>query len=376
MKRPVIFCVLQSGSRSNGGVQSLSEIVRRLQRHRAIVLTNLESSFTKECRDHQIDVHIVPARVTSTFGSAPFDYIRTLFRYFGAVRRLLRDTGARVIHANDPLAFQLCLAAGKSAGAALVLNLRGTVPPGRPLPRRKYRIFFAMADRVLYLSNDMARRWRDVASTATRACAVTYSVADPQRFFPQPMNTNPPPVVLVPGVVRPLKGQLEFIRLAVPTLAESGAEIWFAGDFEPDRDAYAKACSAAAEPYSKSVRFLGHRDDMPELFARARVVAVPSRHEGLVRAMVEGMRCARPIVSFDVCSAREMLEEQAPGAGLVVERGDYQGMASALLHYCSDADAAAEAGRIGEAAAKRLFGPEEVVERYEETYDSLERNLA
>jgi glycosyltransferase involved in cell wall biosynthesis len=124
------------------------------------------------------------------------------------------------------------------------------------------------------------------------------------------------------------------------------------------------------------VRFLGHRDDMPELFARARVVAVPSRHEGLVRAMVEGMRCARPIVSFDVCSAREMLEEQAPGAGLVVERGDYQGMASALLHYCSDADAAAEAGRIGEAAAKRLFGPEEVVERYEETYDSLERNLA
>jgi glycosyltransferase involved in cell wall biosynthesis len=94
-------------------------------------------------------------------------------------------------------------------------------------------------------------------------------------------------------------------------------------------------------------------------------------HEGLMRGMIEAMSCGRPVVSFDVCSARELLEEESGGAGVVVPGGDFDGMAAAILNFCSDARAASEAGRKGHETAARLFVPDEVIRRYESVYEAL-----
>jgi glycosyltransferase involved in cell wall biosynthesis len=177
--------------------------------------------------------------------------------------------------------------------------------------------------------------------------------------------------VLVPGVFWPKKGQLQFIRNVVPALAEHGIETWFAGDFEPDTNPYAAACAEAAQAYAGRVRFLGYRKDLPDLYREASVVAVPSRHEGLVRGMIEAMSCGRPVVSFDVCSAREILEQKSGGAGIVVPMGDYARMADALIHYSIDRSDQAAAGRAASASARILFEPDEVVERYERVYCAL-----
>ena len=101
------------------------------------------------------------------------------------------------------------------------------------------------------------------------------------------------------------------------------------------------------------------------------MVAVSSRHEGLMRGMIEAMSCGRPVVSFDVCSAREMLEEKSGGAGIVVASGNYQRMADALIHYATNRGASVAAGRAGNAAARVLFDPHLVAERYERVYREL-----
>jgi glycosyltransferase involved in cell wall biosynthesis len=178
-------------------------------------------------------------------------------------------------------------------------------------------------------------------------------------------------VVLLSGLICAKKGQLEFLREISPRLAAEGIETWISGDFNPARDAYAAACAEAAAPLGEMVQFLGYRDDIAELMARAAVIAVPSRHEGLVRAMIEAMGCSRPVVSFDVCSAREILEEKSGGAGIVVKHGDYEGMAEAIIRYCTDRELAADAGARGQATAAALFAPEQVVNRYERVYERL-----
>jgi glycosyltransferase involved in cell wall biosynthesis len=177
--------------------------------------------------------------------------------------------------------------------------------------------------------------------------------------------------VLVPGTFWPKKGQLEFIRNVVPALGERGVATWFAGDFAPGENPYAAECAAAAEPFANQVRFMGYRSDIPDLFRHAAAVAVPSKHEGLMRGMIEAMSCGRPVVSFDVCSAREMLGDTSDGAGVVVRSGDFAGMADALLRYAFDPAARAAAGRAGSAAAQILFRPDQVVERYERIYREL-----
>jgi glycosyltransferase involved in cell wall biosynthesis len=194
---------------------------------------------------------------------------------------------------------------------------------------------------------------------------------DDKRFAPSPPPSGRTQIVLITGNFRQKKGQLDFIREVVPKLAERGIETWFAGDFDPDANAYAAACADASRPFADRVRFLGFRSDLPELYRQANVIAVPSRHEGLMRGMIEAMSCARPVVSFDVCSASEVLEEKGTGGGKVVALGDYDGMARELIRYASDPDLQETAGRSGSSTARDLFDPDKVVERYERVYRAL-----
>jgi len=375
MKAPIVFVILQTGALANGGLQSITEIMRRLKAHRPIVLTNLESSMSREWREAGIDVTVVPEKASTGLARDPVNSLRTYRRYHRALRDLLASTRARVVHANDPLAAQLSLSAVKlRRDARIALNLRDTLDPDRQLSgltRLKYRMMFDLADHVFYLSNDMAERWRTIAANATKSCSVTYSIVDPERFAPSPVVANQAPVVLVPAIFWPKKGQLEFIRHVVPALAAHGIETRFAGDFDPGTNPYAAECAAAAEPVADHVRFLGYRSDLTDLFRQASVVAVPSRHEGLMRGMIEAMSCGRPVVSFDVCSAREVLEDKSSGAGAVVPLGDHAGMATSLLHFATDKKAQIAAGQAGSDAARELFDPDRVVERYERVYQEL-----
>jgi glycosyltransferase involved in cell wall biosynthesis len=363
---------MQPQAGADGGTASIGEIITRLQHHRPIVVADRDSERVRQWRELGMEVHIMPQAASAGITRNPIAVLRSYARYARGLRRLIRQSGARVVHANDPNALQLALPAVKSTGTQVALNLRDTRDPERPRPTMRFRTLFAAADHVFYLSGDMADRWAEVAPNAKRACSVTYSIIDPVRFLDRPL-TQPgkPPVVLLSGLIRRKKGQLDFLRNVTPRLAASGIQTWLAGDFHPETDSYMAACAEAAAPLGDAVRFLGYRADIPELMDRSSVVAVASRHEGLVRAMIEAMARARPVVSFDVCSAREVLVDKSGGAGVVVAGGDYASMADAILHYCQNPDAAVEAGNKGAETARRLFTAQSVVERYESVYARL-----
>ena len=373
MKPPILFVILQSGPLANGGLESITQVMQRLEHFRPVVVTNAETGLSRRWRQSGTEIHIVPEHASAGLRRRPAAALLTYVRYHRSIRRLLRATGAQIVHANDPLAFQLSLSAATLSGSRLVLNLRDTLDPQRAPPRLKFRILFGAADHVLYLSQDMAERWLEVAPNAAAHCTVTYSIVDPEAFAP----SEPPamqPVVLLSGVFRRKKGQLDFIRKVVPVLAERSIQTWFAGDFEPATNAYAAQCAAAAEQWRDHVRFLGYCPDMAALYARASVIAVPSRHEGLMRGMIEAMSCGRPVVSFDICSARELLEEKSGGAGTVVPSGDHDAMARELIRYATDAAARDAAGAKGVAAAHELFDPARVAGRHESAYRALGRD--
>ena len=92
-----------------------------------------------------------------------------------------------------------------------------------------------------------------------------------------------------------------------------------------------------------------------------------------MRGMIEAMSCGRPVVSFDVASAREVLEDKSNGAGVVVPAGDDAAMTAALLNYVDDGAARAAAGEAASAAARVLFDAEQVTERYERIYRDLSK---
>ena len=106
---------------------------------------------------------------------------------------------------------------------------------------------------------------------------------------------------------------------------------------------------------------------MAARFKALDAIVIGSRNEGLARAMIEGMACGVPVVSFSVCSAREMLDDTA--AGEVVLNGDHVALAEALIRLAADPKRSAEMGRCGRLVAEQKFETERVRAGYLALYD-------
>ena len=65
----------------------------------------------------------------------------------------------------------------------------------------------------------------------------------------------------------------------------------------------------ASSPVADRIRFLGHRDDVPDLLAAADVFAFPSLYEGTGGAAIEAMALGLPIVTSDIDAMREVVDD-------------------------------------------------------------------
>jgi glycosyltransferase involved in cell wall biosynthesis len=387
---PVVFAVFQTGDRSNGGVESITQVIERVRRVRPVVVTQLETPVNERWRaaGARVEVWPIPYRPGAAMGRRPLEIARRAASIAATnlrMRRLVREVGARVVHCNDISALMHTAAGARAAGAAVVQNIRDTKAPGERWGAR-WRVAHRLAARTIVLSREMRDEVLRAVGAAPGDARVeaVYSAVDLERMRP-PTRAEREAARASLGAAEgcftaayvaafnPKKAQLELIRRAGPLLAARlpGAQVVFVGDFDPARSPYAAACrDAVAELGLGGVfRFQDFRADVETVYRGADAVLLASRQEGLARCMIEAMACGTPVVSFGVCSAREMLEGE--GAGVVAPQGDYAAMVDALAALAADPAAAAEMGAKGARAARRLFEPARAVERYETMYLQL-----
>jgi glycosyltransferase involved in cell wall biosynthesis len=100
------------------------------------------------------------------------------------------------------------------------------------------------------------------------------------------------------------------------------------------------------------VHFAGRRTDIPRLLAGADVVALPSLHEGLGVAALEGMAAGRPVVASRVGGLAEAVLDGE--TGWLVPPGDAQALAERLTLVLSDVEGRRRmGGRAREWVAER-----------------------
>ena len=105
------------------------------------------------------------------------------------------------------------------------------------------------------------------------------------------------------------------------------------------------------------VRFLGARDDVPEILASLDVFAFPSLFEGLCVAVIEAQAAGVPVVATPVGGIRETVVDGE--TGLVVPTRDPPALAAAIRRLLEDRPAAEAMA----AEAKRRVGERFSVER-------------
>ncbi|MBW4841541.1 MAG: glycosyltransferase, partial [Paenibacillaceae bacterium] len=126
---------------------------------------------------------------------------------------------------------------------------------------------------------------------------------------------------------------------------------------------------AAESGVAQAVRFLGYRRDVPQLLQAADAVALPSRREGLPKALLEGLAAGKPLVATAVRGSRDLV---VPGRnGYLVPVGDVPATAAAIERLQQDAGLRRRMGEYSRKLAE-LYDLERIRSEIAEIYAGLE----
>ena len=93
-----------------------------------------------------------------------------------------------------------------------------------------------------------------------------------------------------------------------------------------------------------------------------------SLREGLARALPQAMLCGRPVVSFDVDGAREVVNENT---GRLIEPKNVEQLTAACAELLKDKDLRENLGGAGRESVKQKFAPDTMVDTIEAVYKRL-----
>jgi glycosyltransferase involved in cell wall biosynthesis/predicted Ser/Thr protein kinase len=250
-----------------------------------------------------------------------------------ALAGLLRRERPAVFHAHmsSPVACKWGLAAAVLARVPAVL---GTVQVGGYEPERsaywQLRALARGVDRYLAVSHGIANELVDRLDWPREKIDVVYNAVDlarvevkaPPGLCGELGGGDGHPLVLTPARLDPQKGHRVLFE-AIPQIPD--ATFLLAGE-GPEREPL--EALAAQLGIAERVRFLGRREDVPELLGACDVFALPSLYEGSSLAVLEAMAAGIPIVSSAIGGTDELVEDDR--SGLLVAPGDAGALAAAL----------------------------------------------
>jgi glycosyltransferase involved in cell wall biosynthesis len=186
-----------------------------------------------------------------------------------------------------------------------------------------------------------------------------------ERPLPPELAAVEAPVVLMFGIVRPYKG-LEVLLEAFRELA--GAELWVVGRADMPMGPFHEQARAAAG----RVRFVTRHvddDELPALFRRADVVALPYRSIDQSGVLQAALAFGKPVVMSAVGGFPEVAEH---GAGVLVPPGDPAALTAALAELLEDERRREDLAAAARAAAAGPYSWEEIGRRTLALYRSLD----
>ncbi|MFC6784597.1 glycosyltransferase family 4 protein [Halobaculum halobium] len=233
-------------------------------------------------------------------------------------------------------------------------------PPA--LVRALQRVVFDASDAVVVLSP----YWRDVVVDAglvpESAVSVVPNAVEPEYYDPE-YDADPPRIVFVSNLIE-RKGVAELVEALASVLdrADGTVAVDIAGD-GPLRDRV-EALADARE----SVTYHGYvsEERKRDLLNRGTVYTLPTYAEGLPIAVLEAMAGGNAVVSTDVGSIPEVIDDDR---GRLVTPGDADALADALTALVSDPDRAASMGQRNRRAVVERYSWDGAVASILDVYD-------
>lgn len=227
---------------------------------------------------------------------------------------------------------------------------------------RTRTIFQNPEDRDAFVRQGLVREDQTVLIRGSGVDCVRFSVR------PEPKGA---PVVLLPARLLWEKGVGVFVEAAqMLRVRFPEARFVLAGRLDPDNPAGVKLAKVQEWAAAGVVEWWGHRTDMPEAFAEASLVVLPTYYkEGLPKSLLEAAACGRALIATDIPGCREIVR---PGInGLLVPPQDASALADAIAELLSSPETRARFGSASRRIAEAEFAEPIIVEQTLALYGEL-----
>ncbi len=101
------------------------------------------------------------------------------------------------------------------------------------------------------------------------------------------------------------------------------------------------------------ISWLGHIEDIEKLWTQCHIAALPSRREGLPKALLEAAAAGRPLIATNVPGCRDVAVHEK--TGLLVPVDDANGLAEAILRLAGNATLRQEMGASARSFVETQF---------------------
>jgi glycogen synthase len=272
----------------------------------------------------------------------------------------LRDVVPLVIRLHTPMALEVRLRHGRLSWRGKLADRLDRISADRA------HMLVAPAPLVV----DVLRRFDWIRG---RDPAIVPNPFDPGIFLEVGEPDRRSDIVLVVGRIEWNKGQ-DVLLEAVAYLRAAGldAKVVLAGASAGAMDGLSAraAIEARAARLGVPCELAGYvaYSALPDFYARARVVAVPSRFDNFPQTALEAIAAGRPVV----CSATTGVAPFVTrwGAGSVVDPDDARGLADALRSYLVSPTLAAETGQRGRRGLVEELEPTKIAAREVAVYEA------
>jgi glycosyltransferase involved in cell wall biosynthesis len=177
-------------------------------------------------------------------------------------------------------------------------------------------------------------------------------------------------VALFAGRLVPVKGITYFVSVA-KILTDKNDKWMFlvAGD-----GVLRVKCEKETDQYRSHIKFIGWRDDMPDVLNAADIFVLSSISEGCPNAVLEACACGKPVVATDVGAANDIILNGE--TGLLVEPRDVKALQEALEQFLKSSKRT-KMGDKGLQRMRKYFTWDAIISKCEKVYcETLKRGLA
>jgi len=205
--------------------------------------------------------------------------------------------------------------------------------------------------------------------TTNHIALIPGSGVDVDRLHPTAELAGTPIVAFV-GRLLEDKGIRPLVA-AIRQLQDRGTAInlLIAGDIDPANPSSVTASEIDEWTRSPGITCAGHVNDISAVWAIAHIAALPSRREGLPKALLEAAACGRPMVATDVPGCREVVI--ADKTGLLVPLDDGNALADAIGILAASASLRARYGAAARILVVEKFSATAIGRQTTQLYDRL-----